>query len=221
MPKQSLLFLQHLWAVFDESVAITGLTIPTRGVNHAAGEDGHLIIPTDSLQLLPARLPYELLGPCILAAVDSHAAAVTAQHSSCMPQASQSCRQQTQHPALQHPHMGLQLCGLDLQQPLAAPLATCFAAYPFLRHLGLQELNIDTAVAGILGSLIQSPACRMQGSCCSSSSLIGLGLKSVFMCDLAWQAFSRGLAAGCQLQTLRCGTWQSLCYSSHQSGFGD
>lgn len=40
-----------------------------------AGEKGQLAISADSLLLLPAQLPYEMLGPCMLAAVDTSVAA--------------------------------------------------------------------------------------------------------------------------------------------------
>lgn len=171
-------------------------------------------MPYDSLQLLPAKLPYELLGPCILAAVDSLAAAAgpARQHNdsrtcnqgsgSCQDaadgqllQAQPACQQQQQQVALQ-------LYGIDVQEPITGPLVTCFQAYSFLQQLSLQELNVDAHAAAAIASMVQHTpsACSTQHT---ASGLIGLTLKNVFMCQTAWQTLLRGIAAGCQVQTLR------------------
>lgn len=92
--------------------------------------------------------------------------------------------------------MGLQLYGVDMQEPMAAPLMTCFAAYPCMQRLSLQELNVDVQAAGVLGSMVVQHTS-------GSSFLVTLELKTVYMCDLAWRAFVKGLAAGCQLHVLR------------------
>ncbi|KAF6259399.1 hypothetical protein COO60DRAFT_1008119 [Scenedesmus sp. NREL 46B-D3] len=185
-----------------------------------SNEYGQLVISSDSLRLLPAQLPYELLGPLILAAVDS---LIANKH--------QQCRHKTQQRSCaavqlslqdnfglaaqgmkddQQPHQqqqGLQLVGIDLQQPAAAPLTTCMAAYSCLQQLSLQELNIDVCAAKALGSILHSGSNSFSSKGCSTGaagcSLRSLTLDTVFMCDMAWQALCKGLAAGCELQTLR------------------
>lgn len=145
-----------------------------------AGEKGHLAIPADSLLLLPAQLPYEMLGPCVLAAVDNAA------------------RQQQDQQQL-----GLQLCGIDLQEPVCGPLLTCFQAYPTLQRLGLRELNVDSHAAGTLANMWRSHHTGRSNSS-SVSGLKVLSLQAVFMCQLAWQRVAQGIMGGaCQLQTLR------------------
>lgn len=95
--------------------------------------------------------------------------------------------------------MGLQLCGIDLQEPVCGPLLTCFQAYPTLQQLGLRELNVDSHAAGTLANMWQS---HHTGS--SVSGLKVLSLQAVFMCQLAWARVAQGIMAGsCQLQTLR------------------
>lgn len=173
------------------------------------------MVPYDSLQLLPARLPYELLGPCILAAVDSVAAATTPAHqhtdsknSSKTSGGSQSTAADEKllqaQPAReqQQQQVALQLYGIDLQEPITGPLVTCFQAYSFLQQLSLQELNVDAHAAAAIASMVQRTpsACNTQHT---ASGLIGLTLKNVFMCHTAWQTLLTGIAAGCQLQTLR------------------
>jgi uncharacterized protein YijF (DUF1287 family) len=146
------------------------------------GENGQLVIPADSLLLLPAQLPYEMLGPCILAAVDTAVAA-----------AQQQDQQQ----------LGLQLCGIDLQEPVCGPLLTCFQAYPTLQQLSLRELNIDSHAAATLANLWQ-PQHAGHSSSSSVSGLKVLSMQAVFMCQMAWQRVAQGIMAGvCQLQTLR------------------
>jgi hypothetical protein len=163
----------------------------------AIEEAGHLVIPADSLLLLPARLPYELLGPCMLAAVDAAAGAA---------QPSSTGQQLTTEPCT-----GLQLEGIDLQEPVTGPLSTCFTATPynFLQHLSLKELNVDAQAAAAVGSLIQSSASSLQppgsgSNSNSSNGLTSLCLQAVFMCQLAWQALTKGLSANCSLRVLRC-----------------
>lgn len=137
----------------------------------AVDDDGQLLISADSLRLLPARLPYELLAHALQAAVDSCASAQQQQLS------------------------GLRLVAVDLQEPAARPLRTCIAAYPCLTRLSLAELNVDVTAAAALGAIAGGV---------SGGSLQHLALEGTFMCDLAWQAFADGLAAGCQLTSLRC-----------------
>jgi hypothetical protein len=190
------------------------LNVDTFTCLSATDEDGHLVVPSDSLQLLPARLPYELLGPCILAAVDSLAAAArpankhtdtqadnkssgasqAAAHQQLL-QAQPACQQQQQQVALQ-------LYGIDLQEPITGPLVTCFQAYSFLQQLSLQELNVDAHAAAAIASMVQHTpsACSSQQA---ASGLVGLTLKHVFMGHTAWKTLLKGIAAGCQLQTLR------------------
>lgn len=160
-----------------------------------AGDDNCLVISADSLHLLPPQMPYELLGPCILAAVDRLAAPAAAAPST----TAVACTPQQKHQQPKHRQQkgsGLRLYGVDLQEPIAGPLATCFSAYPFLQHLSLQELNIDSQAAAALGSNILQQQQQQSG-------LLSLCLRAVFMCDMAWQALMRGIAAGCCLQTLR------------------
>lgn len=167
-------------------------------------------MPYDSLQLLPARLPYELLGPCILAAVDSLAAAARPAHKHTDTQAdnkSSGASQAAAHEQLLHAQptcqqqqqVALQLYGIDLQEPITGPLVTCFQAYSFLQQLSLQELNVDAHAATAIASMVHHPP----SACSTASGLTGLTLKNVFMCHAAWKTMLRGLAAGCQLQTLR------------------
>jgi hypothetical protein len=185
----------------------------------AVNEAGQLVISSDSLRLLPAQLPYELLGPLILAAVDGIIAnnQQQLQESNQQPDAVSVQRklalqenighapldEQQQHQQQQ----GLQLVGIDLQQPVAAPLTTCMAAYSCLQQLSLQELNIDVCAAKALGSILHSGSSSFSSNGCSTGaagcSLRGLTLNGVFMCDMAWQALCDGLAAGCELQTIR------------------
>lgn len=186
------------------------------------GEDGQLTIPADSLQLLPAKLSYELLGPCILAAVDHAVAATTPaqhQHSSLRDSRSSSCTPQHapcnhQQPDIlppeqqQQERLGIHMYGIDLQEPVAGPLQTCYQAYPLLQQLSLQELNVDAHAAAALACMVQEATCMSQHTDCSSSNgraagLRALSLTAVFMCQMAWQSIAKGIAAGCQLQTLR------------------
>lgn len=173
------------------------------------GQDGHLIIPADSLLLLPAQLPYELLGPCILAAVDTAVATSsvqrqqdrrTSQHAS----ASQPQQSGPLQNGQQHGQLCLQLNGIDLQEPICGPLTTCVQAYHALQQLHLQELNVDAHAAAAFASIVQHTCCPSQHTSSSTGSgLQGLSLRAVFLCQLAWQSLAKGISAGCQLQTLR------------------
>jgi hypothetical protein len=198
----------------------------------AVDEAGQLVISSDSLRLLPAQLPYELLGPLVLAAVDgiisdnqqqqkpsnqqqdpaAMQGKVALQDSpNRVPQDEQQDEQQ-QH----HQQQGLQLVGIDLQQPVAAPLTTCMAAYACLQQLSLQELNIDVCAAKALGSILHSGSSSFSSNGCSTGaagcSLRSLTLDGVFMCDIAWQALCEGLAAGCELETIR---WACTALQMH------
>jgi hypothetical protein len=167
----------------------------------ATDADGQLSVTSDSMQLLPAHLPYELLGPCILAAVDRCAAATSTQRTNQTAQHIPAQQPNGSAPAqLVQQQIGLQLYGIDLQEPVAGPLTTCFQAYPALQQLLLQELNVDTQAAAALAQHI----CCSPHRASSSSSLQQLHLRAVFMGQLAWQALAGGLGhASCQLQTLR------------------
>lgn len=121
-----------------------------------------------------------MLGPCILAAVDNAVA-----------------QQQGQQ------QLELQLCSIDLQEPVCGPLLTCFQAYPTLQRLGLRELNVDSHAAGTLANMWR-PHHTGHSSSSSASGLKVLSLQAVFMCQLAWQGVAQGImGGGCQLQTLR------------------
>lgn len=168
-------------------------------------EDYQLVITADSLRLLPQQLAYDLIGPMVLAAVDSRSS--LQQHHGCRINPQQSSAQQVQANTLLKPAQqqlqGLQLVSIDLQEPIAQPLRCCLEAYTHIQQLHLKDLNIDVPMAKTLGSILhhsnqevsrQSRRCRLQS----------LGFDGVFMCDSAWQAFAEGLAAGCGLQSLRC-----------------
>jgi hypothetical protein len=189
----------------------------------AVDDMGQLIISSDSLRLLPAQLPYELLGPLILAAVDGLVAesqhqtqhlnqqtkpAAAVQQKLALRRTCKTFAEDKQHdqqPCQQQ--RGLRLAGIDLQQPVAAPLTTCMAAYSCLQQLSLQELNIDVCAAKALGSILHSGSETFSSNGCSTGaagcSLRSLTLDAVFMCDMAWRALCEGLAAGCELQTIR------------------
>jgi hypothetical protein len=132
--------------------------------------------------LLLQQGQYDLLGPLVLAAVDQWLAAGS-------PQTPQHQQQS-----------GLCLAGIDLQEPLARPLRTCLEVYAAaLQRLSVRHCNLDTALAAALGALWQPNSCSR-----SVCGLLSLSLAHVFMCELAWRAFTQGLAAGCGLQALRC-----------------
>lgn len=166
--------------------------------------DGKLWVPSDSLQLLPARMPYELLGPCILAAVDACAAAAQQDTNPLAPaDGAPSAELDPQQQLKQQQQFGLHLYGIDLQEPITGPLSTCLQAYPALQQLVLQGLNVDThAAAALAQHVCRSP--QQGGAAAASSSLKQLHLHGVFMGQLAWQALVKGMGqASCQLQTLR------------------
>lgn len=170
--------------------------------------------------MLPSQ-PYELLGPLVLAAVDGliannqqqltqpeqQQATNGVQHKLVSHEGSPPQAQGEQRDQLHQQQHGLQLVGIDLQQPVAAPLTTCMAAYSCLQQLSLQELNIDVCAAKALGSILHSGCSNFSSNGCSTGaagcSLRSLALDAVFMCDMAWQALCDGLAAGCELQTIR------------------
>uniref|UniRef100_A0A383VZW8 Uncharacterized protein n=1 Tax=Tetradesmus obliquus TaxID=3088 RepID=A0A383VZW8_TETOB len=185
-------------------------------------DDGQLVISSESLGMLPSQLPYELLGPLVLAAVDGiiannqqqltqpeqQQATNAMQHKLTLHGGAAPPAQSEQRDCrLHHQQRGLQLVGIDLQQPVAAPLTTCMAAYSCLQQLSLQELNIDVCAAKALGSILHSGCSNFSSNGCSTGaagcSLRSLTLDAVFMCDMAWQALCDGLAAGCELQTIR------------------
>lgn len=95
--------------------------------------DDSLVVCSESLRLLPSDLPYELLGPALLVALDARVA---------------DCRGRGS--ALNE----LRLVSLDVQEPLSGPLSTCFAAFSCLQSLSLAELNVDTPAATALGQLL-------------------------------------------------------------------
>jgi hypothetical protein len=188
----------------------------------AATDDGQLVISSDSFLVLPSQLPYELLGPLVLAAVDGlisnnqqqseqlhqQQAADAVQRKHALHEGSGFPAQNGQHDQQLHQQQrGLHLVGIDLQQPVAAPLTTCMAAYSCLQQLSLQELNIDVCAAKALGSILHSGCSSFSSHGCSTGaagcSLRSLTLDAVFMCDMAWRALCDGLAAGCELHTIR------------------
>jgi hypothetical protein len=200
----------------------------------AVNEAGQLLISSDSLRLLPAQLPYELLGPLVLAAVDGIIAnnqqqlqQTNQQQVAASVQRKLALQESISHAPPDKPQdqqqQGLQLVGIDLQQPVAAPLTTCMAAYSCLQQLSLQELNIDVCAAKALGSILHSGSSSFSSNGCSTGaagcSLRGLTLDGVFMCDMAWQALCEGLAAGCELQTIRWACRGDTCcrYSMNSS----
>lgn len=130
------------------------------------GDDGELLACGDAIRcLLPARLPYDLLGGLLLAALDGRADVAA-----------------------------LALRGIDVQQPLAAPLRTAVAAFDSLRRLALSDCNVDVPAAAGLAALCGGPG----------RALASLSLSGVFMCELAWQALALGLAApGCRVEELQ------------------
>lgn len=182
-----------------------------------------MVISTDSWALLPPKLSYDLIGPLILAAVDRHlnSSAYNQQISNGKHKHALQGQSQAETGALavalqdqeqqDQQQLGLRLIGIDLQQPVAAPLKTCMAAYSCLQQLNLHELNIDVTAAQALGSILNS-GCMGRGSACSLQSLM---LDGVFLCGLAWQALCEGLAAGCKLKRIRWGSLLGLCQAQH------
>jgi len=144
----------------------------------------------DSLRLLPQLLPYELLGPLIIAAADTINSNIT------LPGVTLDSTAMLQQQQKQPLQKGLRLISIDLQEPAAKPLQTCVAAYSNLQQLSLQELNIDVAMAQQLGQIASSKG--------AGSHLKQLCLQSVFMCETAWGLFLHELQQGCGLQVLRC-----------------
>lgn len=164
----------------------------------AAVEDGQLSVTADSLRLLPQQLPYELLGALVLAAADAYASAQHVHGKQILQQLSeQQAHVQFSNAQLQQQQQiqGLRLASIDLQEPVTRPLQTCLTAYTNIQQLSLNELNIDVSAAAALGSHLQT------ASGCHLHSFI---LDGVFMCELAWAALAEGMAAGCDLQALRC-----------------